>query len=376
MTDEFSSASPPVQTVLSFVARLVQATQPERAAVWDPVGLQLGDPGSVVARAAVCHEVTEEVVEKLLDDPPDVLVVYHPLLFHSTTRLVAGPTAAGRAFRLIGAGIAVVVTHTDFDAAPGGAADALADTLGLQAVTGFGSVPGEDQIKVVTFVPEEAADAVVAAMSHAGAGRIGNYTHCSFRSRGEGRFLAGEAADPVIGRRGEVTGVAEAWLEMVAPRRAEDAVVAALVAAHPYEEPAFDVYDSRSNQAFFGRVGDWSGSVGGLAETVAERFGRSGLRVAGRMEGAVERVAVVPGSGASFLGAAAHAGADVIVTGDVDHHRAVAAVDSGLAVLDPGHAATELPGMRRLVGLVAELGVDVVDLTGDGSGPWVEMVRG
>jgi putative NIF3 family GTP cyclohydrolase 1 type 2 len=77
----------------------------------------------------------------------------------------------------------------------------------------------------------------------------------------------------------------------------------------------------------------------------------------------VQRIAVVPGSGASFIQAAAAAGADVLVTGDVGHHRMVEAADSGLAVIDPGHLATEVPGMQRLYDLLAGIVPGAIDLT-------------
>lgn len=360
-------------TVSAFVTELAGLTRPERAAAWDPVGLQLGDPNAPVDRVAVCHEVTDAVVDSVGSDPPGLLVAYHPLLFKPTSRLVAGRTPAGRAWALVRAGIALAVTHTDFDVSPVGTSAALAEALGLFDPVGFGPVPGRDQIKIVTFVPADAVDRVVEAMVTAGAGRIGDYTGCSFRHPGTGRFVAGEGANPTVGAAGESTEVSEMRLEMIAGRRGEEAVVAALVAAHPYEEPAFDVYDTRSNQAMIGRVGAWEGLLGELVETVSNRLGSSGLRVAGDLNAPVRQVAAVPGSGGSFIEAAVAAGADALVTGDVDHHRAAAAVGMGLAVIDAGHAATEVPGMASLVSAVAGLGVPVADLTGDGRGPWVEL---
>lgn len=358
---------PPTKTFLAALARL---TRPDRAASWDPVGLQFGDPEGEVVRVAVCHEVSGSTTQAILDATPDLVVSYHPLLFRPTTRLVAGPGPTGRAFALIAAGIGLAVTHTDFDAAPGGTADSLAAALGLSGVVPFGPVSGREQVKVVTFVPEESVETVVEAMAAAGGGRIGNYDSCSFRTPGEGSFRAGEGADPVTGEAGSFNVEPEVRVEMLAPRARRDGVIAALVRAHPYEEPAFDVYDVHSNHGFIGRVGDRSGTLGDLVAEVREKLGDFGLRTAGDSGRTTERVAVVPGSGSSFIGAAAAAGADVIVTGDVDHHQAVAALDSGVAVVDPGHAATELPGMRALVEAVAGLGVEVIDLTGTGGGPW------
>src|SRR5690606_22352204 len=99
-------------------------------------------------------------------------------------------------------------------------------------------------------------------------------------------------------------------IEMVAPISHQEAVIAALVASHPYEEPAFDVYEVRSNHGLIGRVGTFDGSLEDLVEIVGDRLGRSGLRVAGDLSARMERVGVVPGSGGSFVSAARHAKAD------------------------------------------------------------------
>ena len=227
-------------TVGQIANRLSAAFNLEKAAGWDPVGLQFGDPVAPVTSIAVCHELTSEVVDRVISADVDLVVSYHPLLFRPTTSLVAGSSSGGRAFRLIAAGVAVVTVHTAFDVLAGGTADCLAAALGLQDVTGFGPAWGGDRRKVVTFAPEGAVDAVAAAMADAGAGRIGRYTNCSYRSDGIGTFLPTEGADPVAGEAGVLNLEPEIRLEMLAPATRVDAVVAALCAAHPYEEPAFD----------------------------------------------------------------------------------------------------------------------------------------
>lgn len=247
-------------SVADLVSALAERTRPEQAPAWDPVGLQLGDPASRVETIGVCHEVTEEVTSRLEGDPVDLLVTYHPLLFHPLNRFLSGRSPEGRALRLLQAGVSLVVVHTDFDAAPGGTADALAHFLQLRHLQPFGA--GE----------EEGLPAI---------GRVGSF------------------------------GL------------------------------ALDVLDAR----------------------VSDSFGSSGLRVSGDRDRVLEKVAVVPGSGSDLIEAAAEV-ADALVTGDVPHHRAVRALDLGLAVVDPGHIATERPGMTALVTLVADVfGAGVVDLT-------------
>jgi hypothetical protein len=208
-------------------------------------------------------------------------------------------------------------------------------------------------------------------MTEAGAGNIGAYVGCSFRSPGIGAFVPREGADPFVGTVGRASLVEETRVEMVAPRHREGAVVAALVSSHPYEEPAFDVYDVRSNQALIGRVGRLvaPAPLGDFASLVQERLSGPPVRMAGDREGPVQRVAVLPGSGADFIEAATMAGAEVLVTGDVSHHRAATGRDRGLAILDAGHAATERPGLQALYAAIAAL-VDTADVTAADTDPW------
>lgn len=340
-----------------------------KAAGWDPVGIQLGDPMADLHQVGVCHEVTSPVVEHALAGQLDALVSYHPLLFSPTTSLVAGPGPTGRAWSLASSGVALLITHTAFDVVPGGSAEALAAALQIESPSGFGPIWGAESARITVFVPEAAADDVAAAMANAGAGVIGNYTNCAFRADGIGTFLPGRGASPAIGAVGEPTRVDETRLEMIAPGRRIDAVVAALVAAHPYEEPSFDVVDRRGDAGFVGRIGHFGGSFEELRTLVDDELGGVS-RVAPPMSADALRVAVVPGSGAGELAAAAAAGANVMVTGDVKHHDARRAAEMGVAIIDPGHAATEKPGVARLYAAVAGVVVDTVDLTGIDADPW------
>ena len=96
--------------------------------------------------------------------------------------------------------------------------------------------------KLVWFVPEDALDATRDAVFGAGAGRIGDYERCSWYATGTGTFLGGEATNPALGQRGREERIAELRVETVVPADRLEAVVAALRSAHPFEEPAYDVY--------------------------------------------------------------------------------------------------------------------------------------
>ena len=367
--DETGGSIPAVTTVAEIQNALERLAPSSKAAGWDPVGLQIGDPGAAVSRIAVCHEVTGAIVERVLEDEIDLLVSYHPLLFRPTVRLVAGPGPTGRTLALASSGVSLLVVHTAFDAATGGTADALADALGLVDPVPFGPLWGADAVSIVTFAPVGAAPAIIDAMALAGAGQIGRYTHCAFENEGTGTFRSGLGAAPLIGEVGEQSSVSEIRIEMMASASAADRVVTALVSAHPYEEPVFGVTDRKGDTGFLGRVGTFSGSFQHLVATVRTVLGDS-ARVSGSALGDTLRVGVVPGSGASAIGAAAGAGADVLVTGDVKHHDARAAADIGLAVIDPGHAATERPGVARLYAAVAGEVDTAIDLTAIDADPW------
>lgn len=357
-------------TVSDVLRRLDRTAPFSSAASWDPVGLQLGDGSTPVASVGVCHEVSDAVVDHIAANPPDLLITYHPLLFRPVTRLVAGPSPSGRAWRLIASGVALGVIHTAFDTAVGGTGDALAAHFGLSDVRQFGAAGPATTHKIVTFVPEPAVDTVVAAMTAAGAGVIGNYRGCHYRSTGTGAFVAEAGSNPQTGTLGE-NRIDEVRVEMLAPAGTRDGVVAALVASHPYEEPAFDVYETVSNERFIGRIGTFEGTFDELV-ALAGRLGTgTGLRVTHASDRA-SSVAVLPGSGSSFLAAAAIIGADVVVTGDVDHHRTVEAKDRAMSVIDPGHAATERPGMVALVELIRREcpDLEVRDLTDPDPTPW------
>lgn len=348
------------------VGEILRGLVLDKAAGWDPVGLQLGDENAPADSVGLCHEVTDQVVDEA--EGLDLLITYHPLLFKPIQRLLAGSGPEGRAHRLIRNGVNLAVVHTAWDAALGGTADALADVLNLSNVRGFGLIEPRPRKKLVTFVPVDAVAQVVVALAAAGAGAIGNYRGCSFRSEGIGAFLPEVGAVPAIGQVGRAEEAEEVRLEVLVTSSGAGAAVAALLATHPYEEPAFDLIETTSNLGFGGRIGDCDQSFDELIDHLTARFGQH-VRVAAPPDPSARRVAVLPGSGGSFVAEAAAAGAHVLVTGDLTHHQLVEAVDLGMAAIDIGHAASEAPGVKALLDLVGKMVPNVIDLSYDPT-PW------
>jgi hypothetical protein len=190
---------------------------------------------------------------------------------------------------------------------------------------------------------------------------IGDYTECTFRTQGRGTFRGGKGANPYLGEKGRLEQVEEVRMETVVPAHAVQRAVEAATAAHPYEEIALDVYpvEGSPEGCGYGRLGTLTERLTAeeLREHVSESLGFPARLVAdpGRR---IETVAVLGGSGGSFIPEVAVSGAHAYVTGDVDYHDALLAESLGLSVIDAGHAATELPSLEPLALQLTEL-VDV-----------------
>lgn len=327
---------------------------PATAAAWDSVGLQVGDPAWEVERVLVCLDVTSAVVAEAADGPPTLVLAHHPLLFRPLARLTP-TTASGRvALAAAGARVAVLAAHTNLDVATDGAgtSDPVVGVLGLADVAPLTSDLAEgDRLKLVTFVPVEHTGAVLDALAAAGAGTIGNYERCSFRLTGTGTFRPVAGADPFSGEVGRDHEEREDRLELEVPRGDVPAVLAALRAAHPYDEVAYDLYPQVAARPGFGRVGDLEPplTLREVATRLREHLPAPHLRYAGDPERRIRRLAVVGGAGDSLIGAAHAAGADCYVTGDLRHHATLDALEQDLALIDAGHHATESAALPRWI---------------------------
>jgi len=327
---------------------------------WDNVGLQVGDPVGEVNRVLVALTPLPEVFEEAGEIRADFLLFHHPLILRALKSVDTASYPGGLVVCAIKANLNVYAAHTNYDAAPEGVSVTLAESLGLGGPLKIVAPRGELR-KLVVFVPEENADEISDALTEAGAGVIGDYTHCTFRTPGTGTFFGGEGTDPYAGEKGRLERVPEIRLETVVPAHAAARAAAAVRAAHPYEEPALDVYpvEGYPEGCGYGRVGVLPEPLtpGELREHVSSTLGSPARLVADpEPERRIERVAVLGGSGGSFIREAVTSGTDAYVTGDLDYHDALLAESFGLVAIDAGHAATELPSLeslaRRLAGLV------------------------
>lgn len=334
---------------------------PAWAEEWDNSGFQVGDRRARAHRVLVALDPTPEVLTEAAEKECGLLVTHHPLLFRPRSVLDVAEPVARTAAEALRRGVTVIACHTNADVASPGVSDALADVLGVEVEGTLQDTAAGEQVKLITFVPAEATPKVLDAVAGAGAGTIGEYTHCSFRVRGTGTFLPSERANPSVGERERLNEVEEDRLEVVVPRARLEGAVAALLETHPYEEVAYDVYALATGAGMgLGRVGRFPEplDVAGLADRCRDRLGGA-VRTVGDPDREVNRVALCAGAGASLIPSALRADVDAFITGDVKHHEALDAAGGGLAMLDPGHHATEWPFVPVLAQRLADAGADL-----------------
>ncbi|MRR53840.1 MAG: Nif3-like dinuclear metal center hexameric protein [Deltaproteobacteria bacterium] len=335
------------------IIEIIDTIAPFRLAEeWDNVGLQVGDPAAPVSRIMVSLDPGNEAIEAAVAAQCQLLLTHHPLIFRPLQTInFADPSGAliGKALRN---SLSIVSLHTNYDIAEGGVNDLLAARLGVVSPVPLSVNEIESLVKLAVFVPKGYEETVSQALFRF-SGNIGNYGECSFRVEGQGTFTPHEGAAPFIGSIGTREYAEETRIEVLLRKTDVEAALAELMSVHPYEEPAVDLYPllNMGARKGLGRIGMLKEplSLEQFVARIKEEFAVEGLRYVGDGSRSLERVALCGGSGSSLLREAHSQGADVLVTGDVKYHDAHEALALGVALVDLGHFASELPMVEGLV---------------------------
>ncbi|MBI3544417.1 MAG: Nif3-like dinuclear metal center hexameric protein [Deltaproteobacteria bacterium] len=324
---------------------------------WDNVGFLAGDAADELKGVVVTVNLGPEALAAAEKAGANAIVCHHPPIFKPVSKVTR--SSSPYLYEALRRGIGVVALHTNFDLSSEPLSRELSATLGFPfkdflAPRGGSALPRSARLgKFVTFVPEDKLDVVREAVCRAGAGRIGEYTQCSFSTEGEGTFFGGEAASPKTGKAGRLERVRERKLEVVFAWKSLADVIAAARAAHPYEEMAYDVLElaQPSRALGYGFVGEPGGRPTGhlafdkVLDNVKETFQLRSVTVAGpgmsKPDMKVGRLAFSPGSGSSFVGAACAKGVDVYLCGEVGYHQMLEARQKGLTLVLLGHGYSE-----------------------------------
>lgn len=342
---------------------------------WDNPGLLVGNGGASVDKVLITLDGTGAVVEEAEKVGASLILAHHPVMFRPLKNLRDDNSQAQIPIRLLRKGIAYYAAHTNLDQSALSSSLTLGKALNLEMVDYLSPV-SESLIKLQVFVPENDVEKVRQALVKAGVGENAtegeeseHYAECFFQSAGVGMFRPLPGAHPALGKVGELARVGEVKLESILPEHSMERAVKAMRKAHPYESPAYDLIVLNNKGAKRGL-----GAVGYLSEPVelgdfyrdfitllrqnttaagrlfpADNYDLSGIRLAGDLKKKIHKVAILNGSGNSYAGKALAKGADLYISGDIDHHTVLDALEGNMAVCDIGHFLSEAPMLESLL---------------------------
>ncbi len=333
---------------LNQIIQTIEALAPERLAEsWDNVGLQVGSRQQIINRILLTLDVTADVVAEAAFKKVDLIIAHHPFIFNGLKTLSSDGEKGQIIAQLIKNDITVYVAHTNLDKAAKGLNHYLAELIGLEKIKTLEPANPDRYYKVVVFTPVEASQKIIEVLGKNGAGAIGDYDYCTYRSVGTGTFRPLEGARPFIGDLNQLTSVSEDRIEAIVAAPDLKNLIAALERNHPYEVMAYDVIPLENgdliNQNGLGKIGVLRQPMDGVAfiAAIKKRFDLTVLRGAGKVPDIVRRVAICSGAGADMIGLAKAKRADVLITGDLKHHDGQRALENNIWVLDAGHYGTE-----------------------------------
>lgn len=337
-------------------AFLDKMAPPSLAEDWDNVGLLAGSNDKEVKRVLLSLDVTTKVVDEAIEKKADMIIAHHPLIFKGLKRVTENNLHGKLVYKLLKNDINVFAAHTNLDVAPNNINLRLAQLLGLTNVENMSVYKRDRLFKLAVYAPGEAAEKVRSAMCASGAGWIGNYSDCTFQTKGTGTFKPLEGTTPYIGIKGELARVDEVKIETIVPEGILNSVIKDMLAVHPYEEVAYDVYllENKGFEYGLGTVGvlEKAYDFSDFIDYVKSCLNLKNVRYTNNQPDNVKKVAIFCGSfDEDYSGYVKKHNADVLITGDLKHHMAIDLIEDGICAVDCGHFGTE----KVVVDLLAEM---------------------
>jgi dinuclear metal center YbgI/SA1388 family protein len=333
-----------VYSIREIVSALETLAPPAYQEAYDNAQLITGNASDPVKGVLCTLDVTEEVVQEAIELNCNLIVAHHPIVFKGLKSLTGKNYVERTVIKAIKNDIAIYAIHTNLDHVQHGVNKRICDKLGLINTRILSPKPSL-LMKLTTFIPIEQTDQVVQALDRAGAGKIGNYSSCSFQVAGTGTFMPSEEANPTIGTRGELERVAENRVEVMFPSHLKTGVLQALKQAHPYEEVAYYLHqlENENQEVGAGMIGELESPMEAL-DFLHYLKKEMDLKVVKRtplIGKKIKKVAVCGGAGIFLLPAAKRAQADIFITADVKYHEYFDA-EGQLIVADIGHYESEI----------------------------------
>jgi len=349
--------------VRDIIAHFHKIANPELAYEWDNVGFQLGDAEAEVKKILLTLDVTENSVKKAIKENVDLIISHHPFIFKPIKK-ITNPLY----LKLIKNNVSVFCAHTNLDVVKKGVNFAFADKLGLQNLEFISNESGAKLFHIAVYIPEDSVEQVVNSVFEAGAGIIGNYSHCLNDYQVSGQFKPLAGSNPAIGETGKLEKVYERKLEFFVDSFNLQKVLIAMKADHPYETPAYAVYpqEKRSENFGLGLIGELKNelSIQDFANRVKENLNCPFIKLwlADKTQhDFVKKIAICGGSGSSLL-SIVYGRADIFVSSGFDYHTLL---DSKIPLIDAGHFYTEYPVLKNLGKMLSGFEVEIIELKVD-----------
>lgn len=310
---------------------------------YDNSGLIVGRSDDEIQAALISLDCTEAVVDEAVQKGCGLIISHHPIVFRGLKKFTGRNYVERVVIKAIQNNIALYAIHTNLDNVMDGVNAKICEKIGLKDCSIL--LPKGGLLKkLITFCPGAHADKIRDALFAAGAGEIGNYSECSYNLDGFGTFKAGENTNAYVGEKGSRHREPEVRIETIYPVHLERKILTALLKAHPYEEPAYDLYPVSNSfkQTGSGMIGELQEEIDELEflKQIKERLSTKIIRHTALLGKPVKRAAVCGGAGGFLLQAAIKAGADVFITADYKYHEFFDA-DGKIVIADVGHFESE-----------------------------------
>ncbi|MDP3641594.1 MAG: Nif3-like dinuclear metal center hexameric protein [Bacteroidota bacterium] len=310
---------------------------------YDNSGLIIGHPDDEISGILITLDITEEILDEAINRNLNLIVAHHPIIFDGIKKLNGKNYIERCVAKAIKNDIAIYAAHTNLDSVFGGVNSKICEKLDLRNCEVLAPLPNFLK-KLVTFVPVADADKVRKALFDAGAGHIGNYDSCSFNQAGQGSFRGNEWSNPYAGEKNQLHLEAEIRIETIFPKHIQSQVIQALLAAHPYEEVAYDIYplENEYHQSGIGMIGELDSPMDEMEflQKLKEAFQCKVIKHTRLLSKPIRKVAVCGGSGSAYLSFALARKADLYISGDFKYHQFFDA-EQQIIIADIGHYESE-----------------------------------
>lgn len=317
----------------------------------DNVGLQIGDTDKQIKNILLCLEINNTVVEEALNNRCNLIISHHPFFFSPLKKIdITNDCKSKLIQKLIKHDIILYSAHTNLDYTKGGVSYQLAERLELQNIKFLINLHS-NQYKINVFVPEDSCEEVAEGIFREGGGVIGEYTKCSFRTKGKGTFKGSSNTKPAIGKKEEFRVTDEVKLEVLVDRWKLNSVLKRLKMVHPYEEIAYDIVPLKNLNVNYGigTVGDLSidYNLNDFLSFISHKLMIKNFRYSKGKKGRISRVAVCGGSGSEYYQEAISKNCDAFITADIKYHTFQDA-NGEILLVDAGHYETEIFSLNEI----------------------------